>query len=147
MRTIEHHDLVGIFNADTVTDFVIAIDECTDPEGWEYFRRTILVRTGSPNTERDNDNGLRAFSSKTQQCNRLDFEAANLWRIQNGARVYSLQKFRGDGDQIKRSHRSIEKESDELLRLNFDNNGLSALRSASTIRPRKRSARPGGGTR
>ena len=63
VRTIDEHDLVGIFNAETVTDFVIAIDECTDPEACEYLELPVGGLFWSepavqiPPPEGDNDNG------------------------------------------------------------------------------------------
>src|SRR5258706_14232585 len=38
VRTIDDHDLVGIFNASNFDDLVVAVDECLEPADCEYQR-------------------------------------------------------------------------------------------------------------
>jgi len=41
VRTIDEHDIVGIFVADEMNDLLVAVDECTDPDDCEYIELPV----------------------------------------------------------------------------------------------------------
>lgn len=63
VRVAKSQDLVGIFNADSIEDFLIAVDECTDPDGCEYkelpvgglFWSSPAIKIPVPGADNDNE--------------------------------------------------------------------------------------------